>query len=68
MSEKALLLVREEIIQIIQEKYPKVSYEKALDIAADLISKIAWNDSTLMHKGIPWITNYYLKSYESVLV
>ena len=62
MSEMALLLAKEEIIRTIQDNYSVVSYDEASKIAEDLIEKIDWDDSALMHKGIAWITKSYLNS------
>lgn len=65
MSEKALLLVKEEIIRTVQENYSEVSYDEASKLAEDLIEKIDWDDSALMHKGISWITKSYLNSLKT---
>ena len=62
MSEMALLLVKEEIIRTVQENYSEVSYDEASKLSEDLIKKIDWDDSALMHKGIAWITKSYLNS------
>ena len=65
MSEMALLLAKKEIIRTIQDNYSKVSYDEASKIAEDLIEKIDWDDSALMHKGISWITKSYLNSLKT---
>lgn len=66
MSEMALLLVKEEIIRTVQENYSEVSYDEASKIAEDLIKKIDWDDSALMHKDIAWITKSYLNSFKKI--
>lgn len=62
MSEKALLIAKEEIIRTVQKINPDTTYEEASDLAAELIDIIDWDNSALMHKGISWITEFYLKS------
>lgn len=65
MSEMALLLAKEEIIRTVQENYSEDSYDEASKLSEDLIKKIDWDDSALMHKGISWITKSYLNSLKT---
>ena len=65
MSEKVLLIIREEMMQIIQRKKPYLSYEEALDVTNHIIDVVQWDNPTLMHKGIEWITSFYLNSLVS---
>lgn len=61
MSEKALLIAREDIIRVIRENNSEISYEVAIELADQLVKTIDWQNPALMHKGIEWITMFYLK-------
>ena len=60
MSEKALLIAKEEIMRVIQANRPRLSYDEASDLADQLLETIEWDNPALMHKGIEWITVFYL--------
>lgn len=60
MSEKALLIAKEEIMRVIQTNRPRLSYDEASDLADQLLESIEWDNPALMHKGIEWITMFYL--------
>ena len=60
MSEKALLIAKEEMLRVIQTQRPQLSYDEANDIAEKLLDVIDWDNPALMHKGIEWITSFYL--------
>lgn len=66
MSEKALLIAKEEILRVIQANRPKLSYEEAVELAEQLLEAIDWDNPALMHKGIEWITLFYLNQPVSV--
>lgn len=38
----------------------QLTKESANEKAKDIASKIDWNNSALMHKGLTWIANNYL--------
>ncbi len=63
MSEKALLLAKEEILRVIQINRPSFSYDEATELAERLLGTIEWDNPALMHKGIEWITEFYLNQY-----
>lgn len=65
MSEKALLIAKEEILRVIQANRPKLSYEEAVELAEQLLETIDWDNPALMHKGIEWITLFYLNQLVS---
>ena len=65
MSEKALLIAREEILRVIQTNQPQWSYETASQIADQLLEAIEWDNPALMHKSIEWITMLYLNQLVS---
>ncbi len=60
MSEKALLIAREEIMRVIQENRASLSYDEASAIADELLQIIDWESPALMHKDMEWITLFYL--------
>lgn len=60
MSDKALLIAKEEIISTIQYNKPDLSYFEVEEIAKHLLDAIDWDNSALMHKGLEWITLTYL--------
>ena len=66
MSEKALLIAKEEILRVIQANRHKLSYEEAVELAEQLLVAIDWDNPALMHKGIEWITLFYLNQPVSV--
>lgn len=35
-------------------------------LAQDIVKTIDWNDSALMHKGLSWITQNYLKKHHII--
>ena len=61
MSEKALLLAREDMIRIILANDAEISYEAATELADRLVKIIDWENPALMHKDMAWITAFYLK-------
>lgn len=65
MSEKALLIAREEILRLIQTNQPQWSYESVSQIADQLLEAIEWDNPALMHKSIEWITMLYLNQLVS---
>lgn len=60
MSEEALLLAREDIIAAIWDQLPQLPYEEVAAKAEAILSKIDWDNAALMHKGMAWITQFYL--------
>ena len=60
MNQKSLLIAKEEILRVIQTNRPKLSYEEAVELAEQLLETIDWDNPALMHKGIEWITLFYL--------
>lgn len=62
MTEKALAIAKQEMIQTVLRERPQFDYEEAAAISEQIISEINWNDSALMHKGIKWITCAYLNA------
>lgn len=67
MTEKAIMIARQEMIQTIWQEQPQFSYEEAAQIANQILSQIDWNNSALMHKGISWITRFYLNNQVKVV-
>ena len=61
MSEKALLIAREEILRVLQESNCDMAYEEITVLADQLLELIDWADPALMHKDIEWITKFYLQ-------
>ena len=61
MSEKALLIAREEILNTIQKNYPDTSYAEASKLATNLLNIIDWDNPALMHKDMEWITMFYMR-------
>ena len=39
----------------------EVSNNRATEIAKDIVKLIDWNNSALLHKGLSWITQNYLR-------
>ncbi|MDF2609311.1 MAG: hypothetical protein K0R92_785 [Lachnospiraceae bacterium] len=39
----------------------EVSDNRATEIAKDIVKLIDWNNSALLHKGLSWIAQNYLK-------
>lgn len=60
VGEKALLIAKEEIMRVVQEKRPSKSYEEALETTEQILSSIDWENPALMHKDIEWIALFYL--------
>lgn len=55
MSEKSLLIAKEQIIDTIQRNRPEWSYSKTEEIAEQILKSIDWNNIALMHKGLEQI-------------
>ena len=68
MSEKALLIAKEEMMRVIQMKKTNLSYEEASDLANRLLEVVECENPALMHKGIEWITEFYLEQLTNVNV
>lgn len=60
MSEKALLLAKEEVLNAIGKKKPELSYDKVSALAETVTSMVDWNNPALMHKGLERIALFYL--------
>lgn len=61
MSEKALLIAREDILRVVQAKRPALAYDEAVCVADAILSSIDWENVALMHKSIEWIATTYLE-------
>lgn len=61
MSEKALLLAKEDILNAIWKKKPELSYDEVSELADTILSKVDWDNPALMHKGMEWIALFYLE-------
>jgi hypothetical protein len=62
MTQKALALAHSEIVDILEEDYTETKSE--LDInnyANEILKNIDWDNEVLMHKGLKWIVNEYIK-------
>ncbi len=62
MSEKALQAARVEILKTLREHYSEFSVEEAQALADELLDAIDWDNPALMHKGISWITLFYMNN------
>lgn len=49
--------------QVIRFSKKPLSSKKTKSLAKEIVSKIDWNNSALMHKGLSWIAKNYLKQY-----
>lgn len=62
MSEKALQIAQIEILKTIKNLYPDFSDGEAMQLSLELLEIIDWKNPALMHKGIPWITRFFLQN------
>lgn len=61
MSEKALQIAQIEILKTIKSLYPDLSDREAVQLSLELLETIDWKNPALMHKGISWITRFFLQ-------
>ncbi len=61
MSEKVLLLAREDIIRVLQYELPNLSYEQHFKLANQVLDTVDWDNPAQMHKGLTWITETWCK-------
>ena len=62
MSEKALQIAQVEILKTIKSLYPNFSDDEAMQLSFELLETIDWKNPALMHKGISWITRFFLQN------
>ena len=62
MSNKFLLLAKQEIVNILENKYPDISSKDATSIALDIIQNIDWTNSALMHKDLSQIVEIHIRN------
>ena len=63
MTEKALELAKNDMKEIIRNKYPGFDDSEVDYWCNELIRVIDWDNSALMHKSISWIVNYYMSAF-----
>lgn len=61
MSEKCLQSARDRVAKIILFELPETSEQKAESMAKQIVAEIDWDNEALMHKGLTWITERWLK-------
>lgn len=62
MGEKALKLAKEDILKTIQNIRPEISTEEMESLSEEILKEIDWDNPALMHKGIAWIVDFYLRN------
>lgn len=61
VNEKMLILAKDKIVRAIIDVYPKMYYEEVSEYAEKILEMIDWENETLMHKDIEWITLFYFE-------
>lgn len=59
MSEKVIAFAIPKIASSIKSRFPSYNDDELNALARTIAEKIDWNDSTLMHKDLRWIANFY---------
>jgi hypothetical protein len=62
MSEKAMQIAQLEIINTIRSLYPDLAESEAMQLSLEVLETIDWKNPALMHKGISWITRFFLQN------
>lgn len=60
-NKEFLAFVEKEVAENVKYYINGVSTKRADEIAKDIVKLIDWDSSALMHKGLSWITQNYLK-------
>ncbi len=66
VDNKFLESVEKELIVHVKRFVSGIEESKASQIAKEIVDKIDWNNSALMHKGLSWMTKNYLMSKKMV--
>lgn len=60
MNQEMIDYTEKEMSSLVMRFAKNVEVTRASQIAKDIVAKIDWNNSALMHKGLSWIAKNYL--------
>lgn len=60
-NKEFIAFVEKEVAENVKYFAHELSNDRVSEITKEIVILIDWNNSTLMHKGLSWITQNYLK-------
>ncbi len=60
VSNEMIEFAKKEFTSIIMRLVNSIEESRANQISDDIVKVIDWNNSALMHKGLPWMAKNYL--------